>query len=167
MSHGFHQSAESITGNAHDIMNSLQETIWVLNSDVLTITDFIDRFKLYSKKILQNPSWIQIRFKEQLIIDTILSPAEALHLFRIMQEGLQNIIKHAQPQNILVTVESHETIFISLKDDGKGFNKSKAANGNGLLNMQHRAKEAGYQLHIFSTEEGTEITLEKNNAFAV
>lgn len=161
------QSADNVSENAHDIMNSLQETIWVLNNDVITITDFIDRFKLYSKKMLQNFPGIQIRFKEQLDNDIELSPAEALHLFRIMQETLQNTVKHAKPRNLCVTVETNESIFISIKDDGKGFNTLDVSSGNGLLNMRHRAKEAGYRFNITSAEEGTEITLQKNNAFAV
>jgi signal transduction histidine kinase len=161
------QSVKNVYDNAQNIMGSLQETIWVLNNDVITITDFIDRFKVYSKKILQNFPEIQIRFKEQLERDIILSPAEALHLFRIMQEGLQNTIKHAQPHNIIVTVESKEAIIISIKDDGKGFNIENIVNGNGLSNMRHRAIEAGYRLNISSNENGTELTLQKNHAFAV
>ncbi len=157
------QSAENVFENAQNIIGSLQETIWVLNNDVITITDFIDRFKLYAKKMLQLFTGIQIRFKEQLDNDVELSPAEALHLFRIMQEALQNTIKHAKPQNIIVAVESKETILISIKDDGKGFNKNNVTEGNGLFNMQHRANEAGYQLKILSTEAGTEVFLQKNN----
>lgn len=157
------QSAENVFENAQNIIGSLQETIWVLNNDVITITDFIDRFKLYAKKMLQLFTGIQIRFKEQLDNDVKLSPAEALHLFRIMQEALQNTIKHAKPQNIIVAVESKETILISIKDDGKGFNKNNVTEGNGLFNMQHRANEAGYQLKILSTEAGTEVFLQKNN----
>ncbi|MDB5223026.1 MAG: hypothetical protein JWN83_1693 [Chitinophagaceae bacterium] len=164
---GVQQSAANVSENAKDIMGSLQEAIWVLNNDVITITDFIDRLKLYSKKMLPASPGIQIRYKEQIEKDNVLSPAAALHLFRIMQEGLQNIIKHAKPQNIIVRVESNETILISIKDDGKGFDTCNVTDGNGLLNMQYRAKEAGYVFNIYSDNTGTEITLQKNHAFAV
>jgi len=157
------QSAENISQNAQDIMSSLRETIWVLNNDVITITDFIDWFKVYAKKMLQQFPNKHILFKEQINKDFELLPAEALHLFRIMQEALQNTIKHGNSKNIIVSVESNKSICISIKDDGKGFDKNNIINGNGLLNMQHRANEAGYELNIFSTEAGTEITLQKNN----
>ena len=161
------QSADSIFENAQNIIGSLQETIWVLNNDVITITDFIDRYKLYAKKLLQHFPDIQIRFKEELDNDAELSPAQALHLFRIMQEALQNTIKHAKPQNIIVAIKSKETILISIKDDGKGFDKNRISEGNGLCNMQHRANEAGYHLNILSSGAGTEIILQKNNSYAV
>ncbi|MCY7290836.1 MAG: histidine kinase [Ferruginibacter sp.] len=159
-------TAENVCESAQNIMGSIQETIWVLNNDVITITDFIDRVKLYSKKMLQHFPYIEIRFKEQLEIDFKLSPAEALHLFRIMQEGLQNAIKHANPKNIMVIVDSNEAVFISIKDDGTKFNKENVRNGNGLLNMQHRAKEAGYELKILSDNNGTEIILQKKPVYA-
>jgi len=161
------KSAENVSHNAQNIMGSLQETIWVLNNDVITITDFMDRYKMYSKKMLQQFPDIQIRFKEQIDQDVELSPAEALHVFRIMQEALQNTLKHAKADNIIVTAKCNETVSISIKDNGKGFDETRNKNGNGLLNMQHRAKEAGYHISILSDSTGTEITLEKNHSFAV
>lgn len=163
---GIQQTAENVSENAQSIMGSIQETIWVLNNDVITITDFSDRVKVFSKKMLKYAPGIQITFNEQLNTNDVLSPAEALHLFRIMQEAMQNTIKHAKPENITVSIKSGEALFISIKDDGIGF-KNNVAGGNGLVNMQHRAKEAGYQWNIFSMESGTEITLQKNHSFAV
>lgn len=164
---GTQLAAQTISDNAKNIMSSLQETIWVLSNDAITITDFIDRFKLYARKILRQFPGIQIIFKEELEEDFALSPSEALHLVRIMQEALQNTIKHAAPKNILVTVEAKKAILISIKDDGIGFVNDTVAAGNGLLNMKHRVKEAGYQLKIISSAEGTEVMLMKNRSFAV
>lgn len=155
------KSAANIFENAHNIMGFLQESIWVLNNDSITVTGFADRFKLYAKKILQNFPGVQIKFQEQLDNDTALSPSEALNIFRIMQEALLNALKHGKAQHINVSVYSNNTIHIAVKDDGKGFDTKNIRQGNGLHNMQHRAKEAGYKLDIFSNEEGTEVYLKK------
>ncbi len=161
------KDVENVSENAKNIMSSLKETIWVLNNDAITITDFIDRFKLYAKKISSNFPNIHTNFKEELNKNFELSPVEALHLFRIMQEALQNAFKHANPQQITISIESNATLHISIKDDGKGFNATHITEGNGLYNMQHRAKEAGYMFNILSNDEGTEIVLKKNTSFAV
>lgn len=155
------QSAKNVSENAHNIIGSLQETIWVLNNDAITITDFADRFKLYAKKILQPFANVQLSFEEQLDKDIELSPSEALNLYRIMQEAMQNSLKHGNPGIITVTVHSNENIHISVKDDGKGFTLRNSIHGNGLKNMKYRAKEIGYELHILSTEKGTVVTLQK------
>ncbi|RYE26603.1 MAG: tetratricopeptide repeat-containing sensor histidine kinase, partial [Sphingobacteriales bacterium] len=46
-------ASKTVSENARKIMGSLQETIWVLSNDVITITDLIDRFKLYTKDMLR------------------------------------------------------------------------------------------------------------------
>jgi signal transduction histidine kinase len=164
---GFQKTAQIVSENAKYIMASLKETIWVLNSDAITVTDMIDRFKLYANKIGHNFPDVQIRYKETLKENWAFSPAEGLHLFRIMQEAFQNALKHGRAKNITIFVYSDHALHISIADDGVGFNTSSHNTGNGLLNIKHRANEAGYNLTITSTGLGTEIALKKNNAFAV
>ncbi len=157
----FKQSVQSVSENAKNIMISLKETIWILSNDAITITDLIDRFKLYANKASRNFSDVQVRFKETVVNNQVLSPSESLNLFRIMQEVLQNAFKHANAKTITIFVHSGDSTCISIKDDGVGFDANSNAPGNGLFNIKYRAKEAGYNLTIISTELGTEITLQK------
>jgi signal transduction histidine kinase len=157
----FQQSVQSVSENAKNIMISLKETIWILNNDAITITDLIDRFKLYANKTSRNFPDVQIRFKEMLVTNQVLSPSESLNLFRIMQEVLQNAYKHANAKTITIFVQSSDSTFISIKDDGVGFDADSSTPGNGLHNIKYRAKEAGYMVTIISTEPGTEIILQK------
>ncbi len=154
------KAAQNISENARNIIGSLQETIWVLNKDAITITDFIDRYKLYAKKMVQNFPELVVKFREQLDKNFELYPAEALNLFRIMQEALQNAVKHSGANHIIISVSSNENIHISIQDNGKGFDTNNVTVGNGLYNMRHRAKEAGYNLNIFSNEKGTKVEIQ-------
>jgi PAS domain S-box-containing protein len=67
----------------------------------------------------------------------------ATHLFRIVQEAINNAVKHAQPRQILVRPElSNGTIRVTVQDDGVGFvagNPSRNGGGMGLRIMQYRA----------------------------
>ncbi|HEX8334393.1 MAG TPA: two-component regulator propeller domain-containing protein [Segetibacter sp.] len=155
------QSAESVSENAKNIIGSLRETVWVLNKNAITITNFADRFILYAQKMLQNYPDVQRHFQEDLIKDITLTPVEALNIFRIMQEALQNALKHGNPKNISVLINSNDVVHVSVKDDGKGFDTASVVRGNGLYNMKYRAKEAGYELKILSDINGTEIILQK------
>ena len=163
----FRQSVQSVSENAKNIMTSLKETIWILDNDAITVTDLVDRFKLYANKTGRNFSDVRIRFEETLINNPVLSPSESLNLFRIMQEVLQNAFKHAHAKTITIFVRTDDTTHISIKDDGAGFDTSNHTPGNGLFNIKHRAKEAGYNVTIISTEKGTEIMLKKNKPLAV
>ncbi len=79
-------------------------------------------------------------------IDGIFSHEHELHIYRIVQELLNNIIKHSQASNANIIVGKRENnIEISVKDNGKGFAKSKVDNdsynsvkGFGLSGIQER-----------------------------
>jgi len=163
----FNQRAQNIAENAKNIMASLHETIWILANDALTITDFIDRFKVYANKTGRNFSETKIIFKENLVTDTVFTPSESLDLFRIMQEILQNAFKHARAKTITISVNSYHDVCIAIKDDGIGFEADRDYPGNGLFNIKYRANEAGYSLRIISGETGTEITLQKDKRLVV
>jgi two-component system, NarL family, sensor kinase len=65
-------------------------------------------------------------------------------LFRITQEAVNNIIRHAQASEICISLcYSKEMLIMQIKDNGKGFNLNEKNSGsnniNGLYNMQHRA----------------------------
>lgn len=171
---GLQHSVEMVSENAKNIIGALHETIWVLNKEIITVTEFIDRFKEYARKILKNYHDIEVSYVEEIDNDVQLLPEEALHVFRIMQEALQNALKHAHPSRIIITVKSADILYISLIDNGNGFNTSEYSAGYGLSNMKQRAREAGYEVELVSGTGGTELRLtgirkinDQNRSFAV
>lgn len=84
-------------------------------------------------------------------------PAEVkVAVYRVAQEALNNIAKHAQAQAVDVMVKCHEKtgLTLQIKDDGKGIEEDKVHTGHlGLGIMQERAKEIGAEL-IISSEPG-------------
>lgn len=70
-----------------------------------------------------------------------LQPEAELAIFRIVQEGLANIERHAAAQHVtLRLVERDADVLLTLADDGRGFAAERAV-GNGLHNMRLRAEE--------------------------
>lgn len=98
--------------------------------------------------------------------DNNLSSDRAIMLFRILQEFLSNSIKYSRCKTILIDlVFSNETVSVSLKDDGKGFDKQQKANGSGLLNMEKRANFLLANNFIFdsSPNNGTSLSFTLQN----
>ncbi|MHB1242047.1 MAG: sensor histidine kinase [Gaiellaceae bacterium] len=84
-------------------------------------------------------------------IDTaiLLAPDEQIEVFRIVQEGLANVRKHAGAQRAEVWIGQRlGRRIVSVRDDGVGFDGEEAAAGQGLKNMRLRAKtiEGGFAL---------------------
>ena len=82
-----------------------------------------------------------------------------LIIFRIIQEALQNVYKHAHANKVEINVISKNKIIIYIKDNGRGFNPDNLREGNGLINMKERARELGFKLNIYSDSSGTTIEL--------
>lgn len=89
-------------------------------------------------------------------------PQRELILFRIVQEALHNIIKHAQATKIQVIASFLEDrLVLNILDDGIGFDTAQASgSGSGLQNMQSRSHLIGAMFHIeTSSNEGTKIQI--------
>lgn len=83
-------------------------------------------------------------------------------IFRIFQEGLNNIIKHAKAEHVeLKLIYSYPQLIISIQDDGVGFSQKDPHSGLGLRFMRQRVSEVGGNLRIKSVPgKGTTLRLE-------
>ena len=101
---------------------------------------------------------------EDIEYTNFLSVNDELQLYRIIQESLSNIIKYANAVAAKITVlEKNNTLFIEIKDNGKGFNVSEKLNGKnafGLHNIIERSRAIGGEATILSDKNGTVITIE-------
>jgi signal transduction histidine kinase len=86
------------------------------------------------------------------------------HLFRIAQEALTNIVRHAEANRVAIELsENSEWVTLSISDDGKGIDPEEAEKppGMGLSGMRARARMAGGRLSIRSHPgKGTQIRVE-------
>ncbi len=96
--------------------------------------------------------------------DGALALAEEQSLFRIAQEALNNIVKHARTAQACVRLHLSEPFWMEIADQGCGFRLSPEtpASGLGLSNMRERAAEIGWHLDIETAPgAGTCIRVEK------
>ena len=78
-----------------------------------------------------------------------LAPDEQIEIFRIVQEGLANVRKHARATRAEVVIGWRDgERFVAIRDDGSGFDGEEAPAGQGLKNMRARAAsiEGGFSL---------------------
>lgn len=94
--------------------------------------------------------------KELADVDEAAMPFKLkLNLYRIVQEQLNNIIKHAQADWVLVRLEQNDAqLILTIQDNGVGFDTSRRTKGVGLTNMQTRAFLHGGTLDISSVPGG-------------
>jgi signal transduction histidine kinase len=83
--------------------------------------------------------------------DLPLSPEAAITVFRIVQEALNNILKHARARSVDIAVQSQgEWLLVRIRDDGVGLPPARlrALGSHGLAAMRHRALVLGGQWQV-------------------
>lgn len=84
-----------------------------------------------------------------------------INLYRIVQECLQNTIKHARANKVVVELQaSEDTLVARICDDGRGFHKRRGKRGIGQKNIASRVQRLGGQWEVASSPgSGTEIRI--------
>jgi len=94
-------------------------------------------------------------------LESICFQAEAINLFRIVQEAMTNIVKHAKATRVTVKMARLKgELRVIIQDNGRGFTFKGPSSGLGLTTMQERAKLLGGTIGIQSQPgQGTTITV--------
>jgi signal transduction histidine kinase len=98
-----------------------------------------------------------------------LDERENITLYRIVQEGLTNVVKHAQAGHVRITLERDaQGILLTIADDGTGAAAGGAAAGFGLVGMRERVEALGGRFEIaslagrgFTIKAGIPVALER------
>lgn len=96
----------------------------------------------------QQPVFLDVHgLNEMLLTDNIKET-----IYRIIQEQLTNIIRHARSQKAMIKLYTTDsTVFLSIEDDGVGFNSSQSRNGVGITNILNRVETYNGTARIFSS----------------
>ena len=108
---------------------------------------------------------LPVRFR--FLVSGRLPPAVEIALYRVVQEALNNAVKHAKPAAIFIRASQRASVLrCSVEDDGVGFDlravqSSANRTGLGLIGMQERLNAVGGTLSILSLQgKGTKIVME-------
>ncbi|MGB3005898.1 MAG: ATP-binding protein [Chitinophagaceae bacterium] len=145
-----------LKNNSYAIISQLNDTIWVLKKDALSLTAISDRIKVFITRIQKSYPGIQLEVEEQIETDHHLFSSQAFHLYRILQEAVTNSLKHSNGKNITVKITSADSWKVQIIDDGIGMSDddNRVYGVNGLKNMKERSEESGWNISWQKGEEG-------------
>ncbi|MEZ4929615.1 MAG: ATP-binding protein [Chitinophagales bacterium] len=151
----------SLSEFTKDTIQELRDTIWAMNKNEISIEDLntrISNFINQAKVSLQN---INFSFNSSVPENTNFESKKGMHIYRIIQESVNNAIKHSDASEIKVSItQNDKENMIQIEDNGKGFNIDENLNkGNGLNSLRKRAEEIQGKLYIESAKNKTTVTL--------
>jgi ligand-binding sensor domain-containing protein/two-component sensor histidine kinase len=154
-----HNLLDKISETARNVIDSMSDIVWVVNPSKDSLHDLIIRLRdsygdIYSFKgisfITQNVDKIKhIKLKMEY----------KQNLYLIFKEALNNSLKHSKCTKISLDVNyKNGYLYMSISDNGIGFNLNENFNGNGLNNLQKRALSINGKITVNSEpNRGTEI----------
>jgi signal transduction histidine kinase len=96
---------------------------------------------------------LKIDFRYVRECNHVLNFEITIAVFRIAQEALNNIVKHAAATQVTFhVIDKEDELYVVIEDNGKGFRETKISTGSGLRNIRERAKLLNGNVEINSTE---------------
>lgn len=151
-----------------DATRDLRSTAHNLMPDMLLQGGLEDAVLYFCNSIKRNTS-LEIEFQKHGTLPALDKEFE-LSVYRIIQELLQNAIKHAEASRILVQLAmlSDNLLTVTIEDNGKGFDTTKDIKGLGLVSIKNRLRVMNGFIDISSREgQGTSVHVEFDHLFSV
>lgn len=151
---------QKITEGATEIMESMNDIVWNINTKNDTFEHIISRMREHAYQLFEAKGYtLHFQFDDNLS-RLKLEMEKRRDFYLIYKEALNNIAKYADGRNVWITLSTiNAQINLIIRDDGKGFDAATIRQGgNGLVNMQHRAATLQGRIQITSAPgEGTQI----------
>ncbi|QNA43291.1 sensor histidine kinase [Lacibacter sediminis] len=151
-----------IKDSAQQTMESMSDIVWAINPTNDSLESMLVRMKEYAAELCEARA-IELAFEaDENMMSRKLDVAYRKNVFLIFKEAVNNAVKYSNCEKLLITLAMlpDHKLHLSVKDNGKGFADVKKNTGNGLQNMQSRAKELGGVLLVnTATGKGTTIEL--------
>lgn len=146
-----------------DTALELRKTAHNLMPEILLEQGLAEAVHAFCEKVSNSSSSLQVAFHLSGFLPRFDSVFE-LSLYRMIQELIQNIIKHAKATEAIVQFNCHDPLLIiTIEDNGIGLNKEKLGNyaGTGLRNIMSRVKVLQGQFDLHSVaDKGTSVYIE-------
>ncbi len=143
------------------LMEKMDDIVWSINPANDTLENLLLRIKRFASKVFEAKNINYEILIDESVKDVKLSMEYTQHIYLILKEAINNLIKYSQCTQASIKVKHQNKILsLYLSDNGVGFDKNSIQYGNGLLSMQHRSQLMGSALIIETKPgEGTKIIL--------
>ncbi len=145
---------------ARDLVDQMIDVIWSIDPKYDSLNDFVFSFKNFAYELCEAKK-INLVIKTENIENVKVNSQIKRNLQLIVKESLNNAIKYSECTEIIFALEvKNKNIFLSIKDNGKGFNKESITPGKGLINIRKNTTALSGKCSIISSPGvGTNIEL--------
>ena len=144
------------------MIDTMSDIVWAINPKNDDFENVLKRMQFFAGELLGGKN-IALHFEaDEKARKMKVTMQQRKNIYLIYKEAVNNIFKYSAAASVTATiVKNGNSLVVTIADDGKGFNwEERQKSGNGLNNMQNRAKEMGGKLIIESMPgQGTRVQL--------
>lgn len=158
---GAKEALEQVRGSAREAMTEMEVMLDQLGAVPLENASLIEALKKQCEALgFRTGAKVEFKLGALPSSDT-LPPGAQQAIFRVAQEALANVARHARATNVSVSLDSGDgAVVLTVQDDGAGFDLNRSRRGMGTANMQARAEEFGGEFdQVSQPGVGTSVRL--------
>ena len=146
-------------GQLKTIEEDIRKISHELNTDFVSGSGFMD----IVSELIENQTQAynlayEFDYTDDISWDSVSNKTK-INIYRIIQESMQNIYKHAKAKAIKISISLEKSVIcLDIIDDGEGFDTSKSKKGIGLKNMTSRVEDIGGTI-TFTSQSGNGTTV--------
>ncbi len=151
-----------IADNSSRMMESMSDIVWSINPSHDSFGQVIMKMKEFAGEILEPKNISYSISGEDEVSNIPVDIEKRKNLFLIFKEAINNAAKYSGASHVEVTFKrDQDDVYFTITDDGSGFDPSQVKLGNGLKNMEARAKSfnGSLSLNRESVGKGTSIAV--------
>lgn len=150
---------QKINEQTSEVTNALRDIVWSINPKNDKLEIILARMKRYAAELLESKN-IEHSFESNIRPEDEITDADIRqNLYLIFKEAVNNLAKYADATKALITLHKEAgKITLEVKDNGNGFDPVHVNKGNGIENMQRRARmiDAKFSL-VAAPGNGTQV----------
>lgn len=137
-------SVESLLNLANEAVTELRDSLWILEQETVPVGELEQKINtlLWHYRKINLPIQFELIVAED-VKDKVLTPLIAGNLFKIIQEAVQNAVRHSEAHNIKISLSKDNNVWnVMIEDNGSGFSLQDSLDKgrHGLGNMKKRAE---------------------------
>ena len=139
----------TIEQSASEMVTRLSDIVWVVNPVHDTIGKLIQRIEEFALDMAKARN-MELKVSSSLEQDDLkLDMRARKNIYLICKEAINNSVKYSQASTLGISATSTDHLFeLSIQDNGIGYDKWRIKRGNGLNNIEQRAKEIGAEFSL-------------------
>jgi PAS domain S-box-containing protein len=155
------QPLSMIASSSRELVDAMSDIVWAINPQKDHLSDLTQRMRSLASEVFTT-SDMKFRFSAPVVEEDVrLGASIRREVFLIFKESLNNLVKHSGCREAEIEFHlSADSLYLRVRDDGKGFDPAQDNDGHGLVSMRERSQAMGGTLEMASADgEGTTVTL--------